>query len=228
MTHQLTHQLELSNITCERDDSLLFVDLSYLFSAGDTVQIRGENGAGKTTLLRIIAGLSDLYEGSITFNKLAHRSIDFFNNLLYLGHDSGVDASLTPLENLRWYTGLNAQDVSTLEMLDALNQVGLMGYEYTPCSELSAGQKRRTALARLFCSKALIWILDEPFTAIDVTGVEKLCQLFSQHTASGGVLLITSHQPIDLPHLHTLDLQDFKPLAQNSVTAYLPPGVKDE
>jgi len=211
MTHQ-TLNLELRHISCERDDTLLFKGLSYIFHAGAVVQIQGENGAGKTTLLRIIAGLSDVYEGSITFNGSMHRSIEFYSSLLYLGHDGGVDVSLTPFENLRWYMGLNAQKISTKDMLDALQKVGLRGYEYTPCSDLSAGQKRRTSLARLYCSNALLWVLDEPFTAIDVAGVESLCQLFTEHTQRGGLLIVTSHQPIDLPSLQVLNLQGFKSL----------------
>lgn len=169
--------------------------------------------------MRIIAGLSDAFTGAITWNDGPHRSYDFAASLLYLGHATGVKPTLTALENLRWYFGLNGNKCpqaasiipSQAELAHALQQVGLAGYEDIPCTQMSAGQKRRVALARLYCSKAPIWLLDEPFTAIDVGGVEALEQLISKHAEQGGIVILTSHQPVQVPNLLTLDINHYRP-----------------
>lgn len=211
--------LSLRSLACERDERLLFSDLSANFEAGDIVQILGSNGAGKTTLMRIVAGLSDSYTGEVLWNNAPHRGYDFFASVLYFGHATGVKQTLTALENLRWYFGLNgnkntsaqAIDVSEAQLEAALHKVGLAGYEDVPCHQMSAGQKRRVALARLYCSKAPIWLLDEPFTAIDVGGVQQLEGLIRAHAESGGIVLLTSHQPVNVPNLKTVDINQYRP-----------------
>ncbi|RYZ99515.1 MAG: ATP-binding cassette domain-containing protein, partial [Moraxellaceae bacterium] len=116
--------------------------------------------------------------------------------------------SLTPLENLRWY-GSAQGGVSDEELIQALAQVQLAGYEDTPCYRLSAGQLRRVALARLVFSRVKLWILDEPFTALDKSGVAQLEARLAAHVQAGGLAVVTSHQDINVPGLHTLDLQHF-------------------
>ena len=201
--------LELRNLGCERDERLLFSGLNLQFNAGDVVQIGGPNGAGKTTLLRALAGVSDDYQGQILYggHPLAEANWDFARDRLYLGHLPGIKKSLTPAENLAWYL---AQTGGRITIDEALAAVGLYGYEDTPCYQLSADQLRRVALARLHLAEARIWILDEPFTAIDKLGVSQLEALIARQSTQGGVVILTSHQDLSLPQLRMVNLQDYR------------------
>ena len=207
---EISALIELRNFACERDERLLFCALNAVFSAGQVVQIVGPNGSGKTTLLRALARVSRDYQGDILWRgqALADVTWEYANELLYLGHLPGIKKALTPLENLRWYAALQG-DVSDAVLLKALVDVDLAGYEDTPCYQLSAGQLRRVALARLLFSRASLWILDEPFTALDKRGVTQLEARLAQHAAAGGLVLVTSHQDINVPQLQQLNLQDF-------------------
>lgn len=200
--------LELDQLACERDDRLLFSQLSAGFGSGDLVQILGPNGAGKTSLLRIIAGLTPASAGDIRYKgeSLGASRWLFSQESLYLGHLAGIKKSLTPEENLQWFA---AQQSIRSDIASALKKVGLKGYESTSCDQLSAGQFRRVALARLHISSAKIWILDEPFTAIDKSGVLMLEELLAQHQARGGLVLLTSHQDLALPGIKRIDLENF-------------------
>lgn len=200
--------LELDDIACERDDRLLFSQLSANFVAGDLVQILGPNGAGKTSLLRIIAGLTPASRGDIRYKgqSLQASRWHFAQDSLYLGHLAGVKKSLTPEENLQWFM---AQQPVKSDIFSALKKVGLKGYEHSTCDQLSAGQFRRVALARLHMSAATIWILDEPFTAIDKSGVAMLEELLAQHQARGGLVLLTSHQDLAIPGIKRIHLENF-------------------
>lgn len=202
--------LELRDLGCERDERLLFSGLDLQLAAGDVVQIGGPNGAGKTTLLRALAGISADYQGQIFYSgqPLPEASWDFARDRLYLGHLPGIKKSLTPAENLAWYL---AQAGGRISIDEALAAVGLYGYEDTPCYQLSAGQLRRVALARLHLAEARIWILDEPFTAIDKLGVSQLEALIARQSAQGGVVILTSHQDLTLPQLRVVNLQDYRP-----------------
>lgn len=200
--------LELDQLACTRDDRLLFANLSARFSGGDLVQILGANGAGKTSLLRIIAGLTPASSGDIRYlgQSLNESRWQFSQDSIYLGHLAGVKKSLTPLENLHWFA---AQQPTQMHPELALKRVGLRGYEDTSCDQLSAGQFRRVALARLHLTQAPVWILDEPFTAIDKSGVEMLESLLKSHQAEGGLILLTSHQDLAIPGIKQIYLQDF-------------------
>lgn len=187
--------LEVINLSCVRDERTLFHGLSFRVQPGDIVQIEGPNGAGKTSLLRLLAGLSRAEEGDVTWQSqpLRQQREVWQQNLLYLGHHPGVKSVLSPLENLHFWHGSSKEDA----IFAALEQVDLLGFEEVPVAQLSAGQQRRVALARLWLSPASVWILDEPLTAIDKGGVEKLMARFVSHADNGGAVILTTHQ--DLP-----------------------------
>ena len=187
------------NLTCIREERVLFEALNLSIYPGDILQIEGPNGAGKTSLMRLLAGLSQPYDGDIHFQGkcITEQRELFHQNLLYLGHLPGVKDELTAQENLAFNLALHGLDASTAE--STLTEVNLLGFEDALASHLSAGQHRRIALSRLWQSQAKIWILDEPFTAIDKLGVEKLEQLFLQHADNGGCVILTTHQDLSLP-----------------------------
>ncbi|MDR0806750.1 MAG: cytochrome c biogenesis heme-transporting ATPase CcmA [Enterobacteriaceae bacterium] len=186
--------LEAQKLNCIRDERALFTELSFIIYAGELVQIEGPNGAGKTSLLRILAGLASSDGGDVLWQgESTRRHRDRFNqSLLYIGHQAGVKAVLTPFENLAFFQ--KTVDKKDDAIFQALSQVGLVGYEDVPVAQLSAGQHRRVALARLWLSDAPLWILDEPLTAIDKQGVEHLTRLFEQHVGQGGIVILTTHQ----------------------------------
>lgn len=191
--------LRVHDLTCIREERVLFEALNFTINTGDIVQIEGPNGAGKTSLLRILAGLSQPYDGNIYFQEkpTAKQREAFHQELLYLGHLPGVKDEMTAQENLEFNLALHGLSPNTAEQ--TLSEVNLLGFEDAFASHLSAGQHRRISLARLWQSQAKIWILDEPFTAIDKLGVEKLEALFLQHADNGGCVILTTHQDLSLP-----------------------------
>ncbi|SMF41043.1 heme exporter protein A [Alteromonadaceae bacterium Bs31] len=196
---------------------MLFKCIDQQFHAGDIYQIAGPNGAGKTTLLKIVVGLIPALEGKVQWT-FKQQPAAVCESLLYFGHQPAVNTSLTATENLRWYFGLNgtksldaAQYPSKSAFSAALDKVGLAGYEDVLCFQMSAGQQRRVALARLYLSDAPLWVLDEPFTAIDTRGVAALEQRIGEHANKGGIVLLTSHQALSLPGVKMLDLANFVP-----------------
>ena len=188
--------LEARELLCERDERTLFSGLSFTLNAGEWVQITGSNGAGKTTLLRLLTGLSRPDAGDVLWQgQPLHQVRDSYHqNLLWIGHQPGIKTRLTALENLHFYH----RDGDTAQCLEALAQAGLAGFEDIPVNQLSAGQQRRVALARLWLTRATLWILDEPFTAIDVNGVDRLTQRMAQRTEQGGTVILTTHQPLNV------------------------------
>nr|WP_252738971.1 cytochrome c biogenesis heme-transporting ATPase CcmA [Colwellia sp. D2M02] len=197
--------LSAKNLTCIRQDRLLFDALSFDVFAGDIIQVEGPNGSGKTSLLRILTGLSQPYEGQVLFQSTATHNKEnlqaitryreeYQQNLLYFGHLSGIKGEMTVEENLSFNIALHGDN--TDGQAQALTNVNLMGFEDNLASNLSAGQHRRTALARLYQSNAPIWILDEPFTAIDKQGVSDLEALFLAHAQRGGCIILTTHQDL--------------------------------
>lgn len=192
--------LSAHNLTCIRENRLLFEQLSFTVASGDIIQIAGPNGAGKTSLLRLLAGLSRPYEGQIEFDgqDINKASDHYHQQLLYLGHTPGVKAELSAEENLSFNLAMHGMRHEQKVTEHALTQVNLLGFEDALASHLSAGQHRRIALARLWETNAKVWILDEPFTAIDKQGVKKLEQLFVKHAQNGGCVILTTHQELSL------------------------------
>lgn len=199
--------LEVRGLFCERDERILFENLHFRLGAGEVLQVQGSNGSGKTTLLRIICGLNDNYQGAIFWRgeEVIERVHEFYSDLLYIGHRIGVSKVLTPLENLRWSCSLQVQ-LDDADLLAALHRVGLRGFEESPCFTLSAGQQQRVSMARLLLSRARLWILDEPFTTLDIEGVKQLEGLLSSHASAGGAVLVTTHHQLHVPALHRLTL----------------------
>ncbi|EKF9165648.1 cytochrome c biogenesis heme-transporting ATPase CcmA [Vibrio cholerae] len=206
--------LEVKNLTAIRDERILFESLSFEIHAGELVQIEGRNGTGKTTLLRIIAGLGECECGEILWqrSKIQSDRESYHQDLLFLGHQTGIKRELTALENLRFYLAVHQQTVDEPAIFQALTKVGLAGREDVPVAQLSAGQQRRVALARLWLSKKPLWILDEPLTAIDKQGVSVLEALFLSHAQQGGIVILTTHQDMfaDNPKLRKIRLGDPK------------------
>jgi len=197
-TEQEKPLISTTNLTCIREERLLFDQLELAIFSGDIVQIEGPNGSGKTSLLRILAGLSQPYEGNVLYRGqlIDNCKEEFHQNLIYLGHLPGVKGAMSAQENLRFNLALHGINNSDSETKSILSQVNLTGFEDSLASHLSAGQHRRISLARLYKSTARIWILDEPFTAIDKQGVHALEQLFKAHIAKGGCIILTTHQDL--------------------------------
>lgn len=195
-TSPLCPILTTQNLTCIREERILFENLNLDFYAGDIVQIEGPNGAGKTSLLRLLAGLSQPYDGEVCFQNQNIRNYreSFYENLLYLGHLPGVKGEMTAEENVAFNLALHGLDKNSAESL--LKEVNLLGFEDALASHLSAGQHRKIALAQLWQSQAPVWILDEPFTAIDKRGIAKLEARILAHTQKGGCVILTTHQDL--------------------------------
>ncbi|CAI0699395.1 cytochrome c biogenesis heme-transporting ATPase CcmA [Serratia entomophila] len=189
--------LEAKSLSCVRDERTLFSALSFSVHPGEIVQVEGPNGAGKTSLLRILAGLARPDAGEVQWrgrNTLRDRA-SYHQELLFLGHQPGINAMLTPFENLQFYQAAR-RTADRQAIWRALELVGLVGYEDLPVAQLSAGQQRRVALSRLWLCDSPLWILDEPLTAIDKQGVAELISLFEQHAQQGGMVLLTTHQDL--------------------------------
>lgn len=195
--------LEIRDLCCERDDRELFTGLNLSARAGQIWQVTGPNGAGKTTLLRILAGLHGFYDGQVRWQLTPDEPA---RDLLYVGHSPGLRQELTAVENLRWLCALHRQHPPPWQEL--LAPVGLARLADIPLERLSAGQQRRVALARLWLPGKRVWILDEPFTAIDADGVALVEERLRQHAAGGGLVIYTSHHRVaDDSHLLQLGNQ---------------------
>jgi len=206
--------LSVNKLACIREERLLFENLNFSAKPGDFIQIEGPNGIGKTSLLRILAGLSSAFEGSVSWLQESINDCreTYHQDLLFLGHQSGVKAELSAYENLTFFQSLYNTDLE-IDLWQVLALVGLAGFEDQSAAHLSAGQQRRISLARLWMTKAKLWILDEPFTAIDKRGVKVLEQHFLNHCQAGGIVIITSHQDLLMSQdkLQTISLGALRP-----------------
>ncbi len=190
----------VSNLSCARGDKHLFSGVSFSLQPGQWLHLEGNNGVGKTSLLRLVCGLSALEEGEITWNNQAVSKDPqtFRANLAYLGHQLALKDDLSPLENLQIDAAIVGRQLTASDAKQALAQMGLRGRENLPVRVLSQGQKRRTALARLLVSSAKLWILDEPFVALDTMAQNALSEVINAHLAKQGMVLLTSHQAVSL------------------------------
>jgi heme exporter protein A len=190
--------LETQQLTCERNHRFLFQDLSISLNKGEVLQIDGANGAGKSTLLKILAGLYEDFEGEVMWQVEDYP--------LYIGHKVGMKDAMSARENLMWLADLQATEVSQGDIVAALAKVSLAGYEDVLCGEMSEGQRKRVNLARLFLLHNPVWILDEPFSAIDKEGVACITDRIKEHLSDGGTVILTSHQTVDFPNIQSLTL----------------------
>jgi len=194
--------LEASQIECVRGNRRLFRDLSFRLGAHQALRVRGENGSGKTSLLRIIAGLSPAESGSVSWNDGNIRALgeSYLRDLLFLGHSNGLKDDLSPVENLRYALVLAGAGADEPALRAALAEQGLAAVADLPVKLLSHGQKRRVALARLsFSPQKPLWILDEPFIALDAASVKRLTRTITSQLQRGGMVMFTTHQEVELP-----------------------------
>ncbi|MCF7498591.1 cytochrome c biogenesis heme-transporting ATPase CcmA [Pseudoalteromonas sp. L1] len=189
--------LHIKSVTCIKQDRCLFADLNFSLKSGQIMQLAGPNGAGKTSLLRIIAGFATADEGDVLFQErsIAKYYDEYAQELLFIGHKTGVNTQLTALENVAFWLKINGYDTHQ-DLYPILAKIGLVGLEDVPVRMLSAGQQRRVALVRLWLNNAKLWILDEPFTALDKSGVIFLQERFVEHLNAGGAILLTTHQDL--------------------------------
>jgi heme exporter protein A len=197
MAHQSTHVLEGINLSCIRDDRILFENLNFKLPAGQTLLLEGKNGSGKTSLLRILCGFREADEGQVQWCGVPFDDFQYHADMAYVGHLDGVKKELTVLENLKVSLALGAPGAYSIQQ--ALAKVQLSGYDDALVQTLSAGQKRRLSLARLLITHNILWILDEPFTSLDKQGIALIETLMTEHCANGGMIVLTSHHDIVLP-----------------------------
>ena len=202
-----TPQLEISNLACIRADRMLFEHVNLSLVTGQMLLVEGPNGSGKTSLLRIITGLKLADEGEILWKgkSIQQLTADYYEQVNYVGHHDGVKRELTCLENLRLIQAMGKP--SALDLDEILDRVNLYRYGDTEVRNLSAGQKRRLALARLLVTESELWILDEPFTSLDQASMGLFKSMFEQHLEDQGLIVMTSHHVIEIPESNVQPLE---------------------
>ncbi len=198
--------LQTRNLGCIRNDRELFVNLDIALSPGQMLVVEGPNGCGKTSLLRILTGLRLADHGEILWRgePIDRLAGDYYEQVSYVGHHDGVKAELSCLENLRLARAMGIP--SDLDLDDVLDQVQLFRYGDSEAGSLSAGQKRRLALARLLATESMLWVLDEPFTSLDRDSMALFSGLFEQQLRRDGIIVMTSHHEIVLPAVQLIRL----------------------
>jgi heme exporter protein A len=192
--------LSVTQLSCVRGERELFAGLGFALDKGGWLHVTGQNGAGKTSLLRMLCGLSPPAAGEIRWDgkKIGELGEAYRAELVYLGHQTPVKDELSARENLEVSSTLRGIGVSCDAAGNALESVGLAECADLPVRFLSQGQKRRIGLASLLLNRARLWILDEPFTALDVAGSGKLSTLLAEHAAQGGITVLTGHQEVKI------------------------------
>ena len=218
--------LEVCGLSCDRGERTLFQGLTFSVESGTLVRIAGSNGAGKTTLLRLMTGLMRPVEGEVRWRgePVIKAAQDFWRELCYIGHRNGVKDDLSVLENVMINASVASVPVTENAALDALDAVGLTDFVEVPAGQLSQGQRRRVALARLWLSRSVkLWVLDEPFTALDVRGVARLADLIGEHVKAGGIVMLVTHQevPVDGVEYLVIEPERWSPRRRTAVEAAL-------
>ena len=193
--------LEAKEISCIRGNRELFRHLSFRVEGGTALRIHGANGAGKTSLLRMIAGLSPVAEGRISWDgqTLAAMGDEYHSQLVFVGHANALKAHLTPCENLHFGLAVQGLSADAGSVRAALDEEGLASAVDVPAQWLSAGQQRRVALTRTrFAAGRKLWILDEPFSSLDDAAVARLSSRLAGHVRNGGVVVYTTHQDVQI------------------------------
>ncbi len=195
--------LRTENLSCAYNEIPLFTAVSFTLAAGALLLVTGDNGSGKTSLLRILCGLTSPTAGTVYWHDAAITEVrpEYHAELMYVGHLPGIKDDLTPLENLHFAQQLAGRHGAATPR-EALTRAGLAPHADALTRTLSAGQKRRIALARLLVTAAPLWVLDEPLTALDTPGRAWVENLLSEHCAAGGLAVLTSHQALERPYPH--------------------------
>lgn len=208
LSHPIT--LSVENLALVRGDRMLFEKLNFVLENGTVLYLQGANGTGKTTLLRSICGFSKPYFGNISWggeniNDLAE---DYSKNVLYIGHLPGIKEDLNAFENLQFSLALTGTKVAENQVAEVFNSLGLAKGTHLPARMLSQGQKRRVVMARLWLQQLPLWILDEPFTALDGAATDMLKQKIEKFANAGGMVVMTSHQDftLNVPHFMQIKL----------------------
>ena len=194
--------LSVTELSCVRGHRPLFAPATFSLHPGQALHVLGDNGVGKTSLLRIVCGLTPPHSGQVRWQGQSIRddAATFHRALFYLGHHLSLKEELTGIENLLADAAVAGHAITVAQAKEALIHMGLKGREHLPLRVMSQGQKRRVALARLRLTQAVLWVLDEPFVALDARAVDHLRVLLGAHVAAGGMVLFTSHQPVMLSH----------------------------
>jgi heme exporter protein A len=201
--------LSVHDLACARGERTLFKGMNFTIHSGQLLLVQGGNGRGKTSLLRLLCGLAHPLEGEVRWRDVPIRQERelFHREMAYIGHVNGIKDELTPLENLRLAAGIDGQELDEAHAQESLVQLGLSNCLDLPARVLSFGQRRRTALAGLLTAGALLWILDEPLTGLDVHGVALVEDLLRTHVSQGGMVVMTTHQPLALEGVDTVPLR---------------------
>ena len=198
-------KLIVNNLSCQRGYKLLFENLSFELNSGEVLKVSGPNGSGKTSLMKILAGLSSFETGSIDYDDTKINSERYNLDFLYLGHLAALSPELSCLENLK-YTMRLGNDSLDLDFSDALKKVGLKKFENELVGKLSAGQKKRIALSLLFITQSKVWLLDEPFSALDSKAIKIIETRVEDHCNSGGICVLTTHQECNIKNMKEISL----------------------
>jgi len=198
-------KLKVNNLNCQKGYNLLFENLSFEIKSGEVLRISGPNGSGKTSLLRIIAGLSSFETGAIDYDSFKLDSEKYKLDFLYLGHLAALSPELSCIENLKYSSLLGTKNFENNYSM-ALKQVGLEKYENELVGTLSAGQKKRIALSILFITQSKVWLLDEPFSALDSKAIKIFEKKIEEHCSLGGLCILTTHQECNINNLKEISL----------------------